>query len=38
MKANLFQNHPNYGGQFLSPDSKTKVVIKQGNIQNTCMI
>ena len=34
MKVNLFQNHPNYGGQFFNPDSKTKVAIKQEDKQH----
>jgi hypothetical protein len=34
MKVNLFQITP-IGGQFLSPDSKTKVTIKQDNRQHT---
>ncbi len=29
MKLNLFQNHPNFGGQYFNPDLNTKVEVKQ---------
>ena len=34
-KPTFSQNDPNYGGQFISSDSKTKFVIKQDNRQLT---